>query len=406
MEARRLAFGLLLRVERDGAYSDELLHSKRLADIGPRERAFVTKTVLGCLRRQGELDHLIAAKMSRPVGSLDTEVLTALRLGAYQMRHLDGIPNHAAVSESVELVKRARKASAAGLVNAVLRHLPAAPDEGDSELLCHPDWLLRRWRKAFGDSKCRALLQANLRQPATYFRLRPPTDSASVLGRLKSVGVLAEPTDLAHTYRLSGGSVPDARKVAGDVLVFQDISSQRVGALLADSPGSPVLDLCAAPGGKSRLLAETSTVVAGDRRLKRLQTMRRLGCRGIDMLALDAEHPLPFRRKFERILVDAPCSGTGTLARNPEIKWRLKPQDLDSLSARQERILDNALDALAPAGQLVYATCSLEPEENEHVVAKAVARRPGWQACKALSTVPGTDPGDGFQAWRIRRPAL
>ena len=406
LEARRLAFGLLLRVERDGAYSDELLHSKRLAEIGPRGRAFVTKTVLGCLRRQGELDHLIAAKMSRPLGSLDTEVLTALRLGAYQMRHLDGIPNHAAVSESVELVKRARKASAAGLVNAILRHLPAAPAEEDCELLCHPDWLLRRWRKAFGESKCRALLQANLRQPATYFRLRPPTGSATVLDRLKSVGVLAEPTDLAHTYRLSEGSVPDARKVAGDVLVFQDISSQRVGALLADSPGSAVLDLCAAPGGKSRLLAETSTVVAGDRRLKRLQTMRRLGCRGIHMLVLDAENALPFRRKFERILVDAPCSGTGTLARNPEIKWRLKPQDLDSLSARQERILDNALDALAPAGQLVYATCSLEPEENEHVVAKAVARRPGWQACKALSTVPGTDLGDGFQAWRIRRPAL
>ena len=404
-EARRLAFGLLLRIERDGAYSDELLHSKRLAEIGSRARAFVTKTVLGCLRRQGELDHLIAVKLNRPVRSLDTEVLTALRLGAYQMRHMDGIPSHAAVSESVELVRHARKASAAGLVNAILRHLPEAPAEEQSELLCHPDWLLRRWRKAFGDSKCRLLLQANLRQPETYFRLRPPTDAASVLDRLKGVGVSAEPTDLALAYRLSGGSVPDARKAAGDELIFQDISSQRVGALLADFPGVPVLDVCAAPGGKSRLLAETAAVVAGDRRLKRLQTMRRLGCRGIQLLVMDAEHPLPFRRQFGRILVDAPCSGTGTLARNPEIKWRLKPEDLDSLSARQERILENALDALAPAGRLVYATCSLEPEENQHVVAKAVARRPGWQACKALSTIPGTDSGDGFQAWRIRRPA-
>ena len=400
-----MAFEVLLCVERDGAYSDELLHSKRLAGLGVRAKAFITRAVLGCLRRQGELDHLIAGRACRPVASLDTEVLIALRLGAYQLRHMDGIPDHAAVSESVALVKQARKVSASGLVNAILRHLPAAPPEEECERLSHPDWLLQRWLKSFGDSKCRALLQANLRQPATYFRLRSP-DPSSVLDRLSRVGVSAEPTDLEFTYRLAKGSVPHIRKVAGDDLVFQDISSQRVGALLAGSPGSPVLDLCAAPGGKSRQLAETVAVVAGDRRMKRLQAMRRLGNRRIQLLALDAEHPLPFRRRFDRILVDAPCSGTGTLARNPEIKWRLKPQDLDSLSARQERILENAMDALAPCGQLVYATCSLEPEENQHLVAKAVARRPGWNATKALSTIPGTDEGDGFQAWRIRRPAL
>ena len=400
-----MAFELLLRVERDRAYSDELLHSKRLAGMGARAKAFVTSAVLGCLRRQGELDHLIAGRTNRPVGSLDAEVLIALRLGAYQLRHMDGIPDYAAVSESVELVKHARKVSAGGLVNAILRDLPAAASEEESERLSHPGWLLQRWQKSFGNRRCRALLQANLRQPATFFRLRS-LDPTAVLERLSSVGVSAEPTDLEFAYRLAKGSVPDVRKVAGDELVFQDINSQRVGALLARSPGSPVLDVCAAPGGKSRLLAETATLVAGDRSVKRLQAMRRLGIRRIQLLALDAEHPLPFRRQFDRILVDAPCSGTGTLARNPEIKWRLKPQDLDSLSARQERILEHALDALAPAGQLVYATCSLEPEENQHVVAKAVARRPGWDATKALSTIPGTDAGDGFQAWRIRRPAL
>ena len=400
-----MAFELLLRVERDGAYSDELLHSKRLAGMGVRAKAFVTSAVLGCLRRQGELDHLIAGRTNRPVRSLDAEVLIALRLGAYQLRHMDGIPDYAAVSESVELVKHARKVSAGGLVNAILRHLPAAAPEEESERLSHPGWLLQRWQKSFGNGRCRALLQANLRPPATFFRLRS-LDPAAVLDRLSSVGVSAEPTDLEFAYRLAKGSVPDVRKVAGDELVFQDINSQRVGALLARSLGSPVLDVCAAPGGKSRLLAETAAVVAGDRSMKRLQAMRRLSSRRIQLLALDAEHPLPFRRQFDRILVDAPCSGTGTLARNPEIKWRLKPEDLDSLSARQERILENALDALAPAGQLVYATCSLEPEENQHVVAKAVARRPGWDATKALSTIPGTDAGDGFQAWRIRRPAL
>ena len=404
-EARRLAFDLLLRVERDGAYSDELLHSRRLAGIDARAKAFVTKTVLGCLRRQGELDHLIAAKTSRSVGAMDAEVLTALRLGAYQMHHMDGIPDHAAVSQSVELVKQARKGSAAGLVNAVLRRLPPVPPTAESARLCHPDWLLRRWQNEFGADTCEALLRANLQQPATYFRLRPAADAAAVLARLESAGVSAEPTDLARAYRLAKGNVPAARQAAGDALVFQDINSQRVAELLADSPGSPVLDVCAAPGGKSRQLAEGGAVVAGDRRVKRLHAMRRLGSRGIQLLALDAEHPLPFRRQFDRILVDAPCSGTGTLARNPEIKWRLEPDDLNSLSARQGRILENAMDALAPGGQLVYATCSLEPEENQHVVAKAVAARAGWKASKALSTIPGTDPGDGFQAWRILRPA-
>lgn len=400
-----MAFDLLLRVERDGAYSDALLHSRRLAGIGARGMAFVTKAVLGCLRRQGELDHLIAAKASRCLQAMDAEVLIALRLGAYQMRHMDGVPDHAAVSQSVELVRQARKGSAAGLVNAVLRGLPPTPPTAESASLCHPDWLLRRWENHFGADTCEALLQANLQQPATYFRLRPSADAAEVLARLESAGVSAEPTDLARAYRLAKGSVPTARQAAGDALLFQDINSQRVAALLSDLPGSPVLDVCAAPGGKSRQLAEGAAVVAGDRRLKRLHAMRRLGSPGIQLLALDAERPLPFRRLFDRILVDAPCSGTGTLARNPEIKWRLQPDDLNSLSARQGRILDNAMDALAPGGQMVYATCSLEPEENQHVVAKAVAARAGWQAIKALSTVPGTDPGDGFQAWRILRPA-
>ena len=332
-------------------------------------------------------------------------MLTALRLGAYQLRHMDGIPDHAAVSESVELVRQARKGSAAGLVNAVLRHLPPDPPTAEAARLCHPDWLRRRWQTQFGAGRCEALLNANLRQPEAYFRLLPAAEAPDVLARLERAGVSSEPTNLAGAYRLAQGSVPAARQAAGDALVFQDINSQRVAELLAGSPGSPVLDVCAAPGGKSRQLAEGAAVVAGDRRLKRLRAMRRLGSRGIQLLAMDAERPLPFRRQFERILVDAPCSGTGTLARNPEIKWRLKPDDLDSLGARQARILDNAMDALAPGGQLVYATCSLEPEENQHVVAKAVAARTGWKATRALWTIPGRDPGDGFQAWRILRPA-
>ena len=229
-------------------------------------------------------------------------------------------------------------------------------------------------------------------------------DVGPILKRLRQAGLEVETTCLPRAYQLTRGSVPSAMAAARSRLSFRDLNSQRVAALLAGQGTSTVLDVCAAPGGKSRQLAEEGPVVAADRRTSRMRTMRRLGRSGIDLVVLDAEHPLPFRRTFGRVLVDVPCSGTGTLSRNPEIKWRLRPADLTDLQRRQSRILDNSLNAVAAGGLAVYATCSLEPEENEHVVTAAVSRRPGWTARKAISSVPGSDPGDGFQAWTIRRP--
>ena len=221
---------------------------------------------------------------------------------------------------------------------------------------------------------------------------------------LETAGACAESTSFPGIYALTSGSASWAHRASGGAIRVQDINSQRVATLLAARPGSCVLDVCAAPGGKARLLAEIAPVVAGDRHLGRLRTLRSLGSDGISPVLLDAERRLPFARRFDRILVDAPCSGTGTLARNPEIKWRLCPGDIGNLQARQVRILKNALDALAPGGQLIYATCSLEPEENQDVVEAAVGGRSGWKTRRVLATVPGSDPGDGFQAWRIERP--
>lgn len=397
---------MLQRIDRDDAHADELLHSPRLDALGERDRRFVTALVMGCLRHRGALDHLVACRLRRPLQKVDPEVLAVLRIGAYQLRFMNGVPPHAAVSEAVELVNFARKRSAAGLVNTVLRHLPAAPGPTKTARLCHPEWLARRWEAALGKARCDALLKANLQPPATYFRIPAPTVPAKVLHALQEAGMEVAETSVPRAYALRSGSAARMRKLVGTAVRFQDLNSQRVGMLLNTHPGSVVLDLCAAPGGKARLLAETAPVVASDRNLRRLQTMKSLGATAIRLLALDAERPLPFSRPFDRILVDAPCSGTGTLARNPEITWRLRPADLIDLQRRQVRILGNAMEALAPGGALIYSTCSLESEENQDVVEAAIGSRPDWQAERVLSTVPGRDPGDGFQAWRMERLAI
>ncbi len=402
--ARTAAFRLALRIDQDAAYADELLHAGHGVTLAARERAFVTELVKGSLRRRGELDDLISQRLRKPLRTLDLEVLTALRLGAYQLRYMHGVADYAAVAESVELVKHARKRSAAGLVNALLRRLPSSPPPDEAARLSHPSWLVSRWESAFGRAACGALLRSNLERPATFFRIPAPRATEGPLKQLREAGIDAEPTDVPRAYRLVSGNASEARAAAGTPLAFQDINSQRVGLLLDVWPGSRILDVCAAPGGKARQLAESAPVIGADRHLHRLRILRRLGSRSIHLVAMDAERHLPFSRQFDSVLVDAPCSGTGTLARNPEIKWRLRPHDLAELHKRQTRILCNALDAVGPGGVLVYATCSLEPEENEDVVEAAIRNRPGWKACKALSTVPGREPGDGFQAWRIRRP--
>ncbi len=404
--ARRAAFDVLLRVERDAAYADELLHSPLLDRLGARARALVTELAMGCLRRRGELDFLLEKRLRKAVESLDLEVRTALRLGAYQLRCMDRMPPGAAVSDSVELVKTARKRSAAGLVNAVLRNLPAPPSAEDGARRSHPDWLRTRWEKRFGRRACQKLLAANICRPPAYVRVAKGADLASVAQELAEKGLTLESTGFANGFRVSGGSVADTRAVRSGRLIVQDLSSQLVAPLLCVKPGQRVLDLCAAPGGKARQLAEEAgCAVASDRSVRRLRTLRRLGSRGLWLLVLDAERPLPFRAAFNRILVDAPCSGTGTLARNPEIKWRLKPADLNDLQVRQARILRRALDVLAPNGRLLYATCSLEPEENEQVIEQVLAERTGWTSRRALDRLPGRDAGDGFQAWLICRDA-
>jgi 16S rRNA (cytosine967-C5)-methyltransferase len=350
--ARGLAFEILTAVER-GGYASDLL-AARAAPLDTRDAGLASEIVLGVLRYRAQLDYLIEHYSGKPTARLDDAVRQALRIGIYQLRYLERVPAHAAVSESVELIKRARKRSATGFANAVLRKVDRAPVVWPSAQveLSHPAWMLERWERQYGAETAAAIARANLRVPESYMN--------PVTGRV------------------------------------QDIGSQSIVPLLGLAPGHAFLDLCAAPGNKTaQALAAGGRGVACDIHLQRLSLLKRLD---VDLVVLDGTRPLPFRRRFDRVLIDAPCSGTGTLAHNPEIKWRLEPEDLPDLQARQVALLEQGRRALAPGGVLVYSTCSLEREENEDVVATV----PGELVVETMRRVPGREAGDGFFAAVIR----
>src|SRR5689334_10026372 len=375
--ARRLAFDTLRKVGR-GGYASDLLASGA-APLDARDAALASEIVFGVLRYQGQLDFLIERYSGRGMRKLDFEVVLALRMGVYQLRYLDRVPAHAAVSQSVELVKTTGFHSAAGFVNAVLRKVGreavAWPDRAVE--LSHPEWLLARWDREFGAEVTPLLARANLRPPETYIRV--PADAV--------VPSAIAATEIPGCYRLLAGEAAGFR--------IQDIGSQSVVPLLDLAAGQRFLDLCAAPGNKTAQALESGVrAVACDFHAKRVQMLKTLG---VDVVHLDGTRPLPFRAAFARILLDAPCSGTGTLSRNPEIKWRLQPADIQELHHRQVVLLRNALQGLAPGGVLVYSTCSLEREENDGVI-EALRLHPAV----IMRRIPGLQAGDGFFAAVIR----
>ncbi len=376
--ARQAAFGALLAVER-GSWSAESVAAKT-AHLDARDAALASEIAFGVLRRQGELDALIAALSNRAVERLDSAVRIALEMGLYQLRFLDRVPAHAVVSDSVELARRAGKSSAGAFVNAILRRAARERPASD-EHFSTPEWLFRRWVAQFGLAAAESIARESLARAGRYIRVPPHCPAPEG----------AQPTGVPGCYLLESGDPGPYR--------FQDIGSQAVVPLLELQPGHTFLDVCAAPGNKTAQAMESGVAaIACDVHLSRAKTLLPLG---IPVVVMDGRVPLPFARRFDRILVDAPCSGTGTLARNPEIKWRLKPEDIPDLHGRQIAILLNALTALKEDGLLVYSTCSLEREENEDVVAEAIAAS-GARLERTMRRIPGTDPGDGFFAAVLR----
>jgi len=397
--SRTIAFEVLRRVEEEGAYASDELHEALGASVKPVDAALATELTLGVLRWRRLLDCLLERHLKKPVERLDLPVALALRMGIYQLRFLEKIPARAAVNESVELVKRARKTSAAALVNAVLHKAageastPAEklllpnlqPAERLAILHSHPTWMVERWLSRLGEVQATALLVADNERPRLSCAMHESSRRQEIFDELEAAGMRVEPgVLLKDAFSVSGGSLAKTRAFQTGLISIQDEASQAVPLLLGVQPGDRVLDLCAAPGGKTAVLARAAgsdgIVIAADRYAHRLRAVRaqfeRLKLTSVQLVALDAERPLPFSRQFDRILVDAPCSGTGTLARHPEIRWRLQPEQLDEFHRLQVRMLRNALAILAPGGRLVYSTCSIEPEENEDVVAETLRYEP------------------------------
>jgi 16S rRNA (cytosine967-C5)-methyltransferase len=442
--ARLAAFEILLRVERENAYVSELLHSARFSKLSPADHGLTMELVMGVLRWRSLLDAEIARLSSQKIESLDPEVLTALRMAAFQIAFLDRVPARAAVHESVELVKRARKRSAVPFANALLRkvsqHVEWARDVRKAlidelskepvrlltERYAHPVWLVERWCTAYGANATQHMLRYNQSIPSISIVLPKPEVRASLE---KSGIVLLKGELLNSAARAQCGDLFRTREFPAGCIAIQDEASQLVALLVGR--GSNILDCCAAPGGKTRLLAERNpeaTITAVELHSHRAKLLRKLvPARNVKVVQADVRELT--EGEYDRLLVDVPCSGTGTLARNPEIKWRLKPEDLIDLQNRQLQILCAALRRLKPGGRLVYSTCSLEREENEDVVGKALADDPSIQRvdCRSelerlsgegdlawtdidsltagpyLRTIPGVHPCDGFFAAIMER---
>lgn len=399
MSARRsvrsLALGILIRVERDRAHAAPLLDARGAA-LDPRDRDLLRALVKRTLREAIRLDHVLQRLVDRPVAGLDVAVRAALRLGAAQLLLFDRIPPHAAVAETVDAAKEIAP-QAAGLVNAVLRRLardeerpgrvvlPAGADPLARLALesAHPEWLVRRWVARFGERRAREALAADERDSAVDLLLDPRFGSEEELAAsLAASGLAIERSGwapLAATI-VAGEPSADARIASGAIAVV-DAAAQAIVELLPAA--EVVVDLAAAPGGKTRAIlarGKARRVLALERHLTRARRLARnlaLGRRGGEarvVIGDAARPPLP-RGRFASVLLDAPCSGTGTLRKNPEIRLRLDEPEIAACAARQLPLLEGAVDLLAPGGVLVYATCSLEREENEGVVEAILSRR-------------------------------
>lgn len=404
---------------RGGPLLGERLAAPDLEALDERDRAFAHELVLGCLRRRGWIDHALRTVVARPLGRLDAPVLAALRLGAHQILHLR-VPARAAVSESVDLA-RATRPRATGLVNAALRKLaslgpPPEPDAQAAPLAwltsygSLPEWLAVRWRMRLGDETAVRRARALLEKPATVFRLNPGTalDAAA----LRESGLACEAFAVPGALGTDSAAAlqPHARS---HEIQIQDLGSQLVANLVRGERA--ILDACAAPGGKASLIAERNPgarVVAVEPSATRFETMRRL-LRGwgvpVTCVRADSLHP-PFSGGFDAALVDAPCSGLGTIGRHPDVRWRFRESDIADQARKQSELLVATARLVRPGGTLVYATCSTEPEENEEIVEAFRVAHPEYLEAPApewarpfvrhgfFRTLPEHDPGDAFFA--------
>jgi 16S rRNA (cytosine967-C5)-methyltransferase len=387
---------------------------ERLPD--ERDRALAAEIAAGVQRWRAALDFLIVHFSKRRLDRLDPEVVEILRLSAYQLLHLTRVPASAVVDDAVNLARRMKKSSAAGLVNAVLRAmsrarrqlpLPPRPSAGATDeatldylsiTLSHPRWLAGRWLGRFGFERVERWLRFNnMPAPLTLRANRLRTTPAELTARLEAEQVKVAPARYApDALVVEEGSPLRGAAFERGLFVVQDEASQLVPLLAGANPGAQVLDACASPGGKTTALAAAmprgGLLVACDVRERRIALLRRTvvatGAANVRIVQADLLAPLPFREPFDCVLVDAPCSGLGTLRRDPDIRWRRSEADLTVLAAAQLVMLQRAADVVRPGGRLIYATCSSEPEENEGVAGAFAAGHGDFTTVDAKDAAP------------------
>lgn len=448
MSARDLAYAVLKDWKPKGTFAgDRLEELLRKRDVSPQDRRLAIELVFGVIRRQATLDTVIAPHVARPRRDVEAALWTLLRLGAYQLTFLSGMADHAAVNETVELAKRSNKRWG-GFVNAILRKVAgsltddvlstptadgipladgrfrlattklfADPDEDPSayfaDAYSFPQWLAKRWSGRFEADELFALGRHFNAPPRVTLRVnRLKSSVEQMLIELKAAGIKAKAGAHADAIRLK-----DAPRVEGlpgfaeGRITVQDETAMHAATLLAPQPGERVLDLCAAPGTKTAHLAElmndTGEIVAADVSHDRLARVRenieRLGLKSIRIVPIgDDGSGLP-AGEFDRVLVDAPCSNTGVLGKRPEARWRITAADLSELPAKQSRLLTLALDRVRSGGRVVYSTCSIEPEENEQVVQRALTTRDDVAVLESHLHLPGQPADGGFQVVIERR---
>jgi 16S rRNA (cytosine967-C5)-methyltransferase len=413
--ARIAAYDVLLAVESSRADLPHALARVRDTLTDERDRALAGEIATGTLRWQGAFDHVIAAFTSRPIAKLDREVLVILRLAIFQLLHLDRVPASAAVNDAVSLTRKAGKKSAAPLVNALLRRvsrersklpLPPRPDprfDREAALdylaitLSHPRWLAARWLDRYGFEAAEAWERFNNAPAALTLRAnRLRTTREDLAGALRKHGVETISTRLAPDGLTVTSGNPLRTPLAGEgAFVVQEEASQLVTLMTQAAPGETVLDACASPGGKTRAMAgsmkDTGLIVASDVRDRRIELLRQTvaasGATNIRIVQADAARPLPFGPRFDCALLDAPCSGLGTLRRDPDLKWRRKESDFPALQTLQRRMLREVAAVLGRGGRLIYSTCSSEPEENEDLIREFVAET-GWRVLAPQGLTP------------------
>ncbi|WP_204139803.1 16S rRNA (cytosine(967)-C(5))-methyltransferase [Halomicronema sp. CCY15110] len=411
--ARRLAFDALKEIYR-GGYADVVLH-RWLArtSLSAVDRAFATELVYGTVRRQRTLDALIDQLGKKPAHQQLPELRVILHLGFYQLRFLTQVPESAAVNTSVELTKALGKGKLSGVVNGILRQYIRRREKGDDPLTLpsdrvtalgiqhsFPDWLVELWLGQLGEPDTIALCEWFNQPPAIDLRVNALQQSREALQQtFAAAGMVVKPLPhLPHALRLppSVGAIKALPGYAEGGWTVQDASAQLVSTLVAPQPGELVIDACAAPGGKTTHLAELmgdqGLIWACDRtpsRLKKItQNVRRLQLNCIQTCQGDSTEITKFEGEGDRVVVDAPCSGLGTLHRHADARWRQSPESVQELAQLQSRLLERTATWVKPTGTLVYATCTLHPAENEAVVEQFLASHPDWRIMPPLPNEP------------------